>query len=74
MKGIIVKIEKPIDDKLKYIMWKCSDDKTLLSEKLDIIDFLINHVGLFGDELNPERFMKELNKLTVDISHEPKKE
>ena len=75
MKGIIVKIEKPIDDKLKYIMWKCSDDKTLLSEKLDIIDFLINHVGLFGDDrrlpahlLQHELGVKEVvSRLKMDV-------
>jgi len=38
MKGIIVKIKKPIDDKLKYIMWKCSDEKKGLSEILGFLD------------------------------------
>ena len=33
-----MKIEKPIDDKLKYIMWKCSDEKKRLSEKLGFLD------------------------------------
>ena len=62
------------NDKIKYIKWKCDNESTPLSEKMDIIDFLIDHFGLFGEKLNPEKFMNELNKLTADISHEPKKE
>jgi len=62
------------DDKIKYIKWKCDNELTPLSEKMDIIDFLIDHSGLFGTKLNPEKFINELNKLTADISHEPNKE
>ena len=61
------------DDKIKYIKWKCDNESTPLSDKMDIIDFLIDHSGLFGRKINPEKFTNELNKLTADISHEPKK-
>jgi len=63
-----------LHEKIKYIKWKCDNELTPLSEKMDIIDFLIDHSGLSGAKLNPEKFINELNKLTVDISHEPKKE
>ncbi len=62
------------DDKIKYIKWKCDDESTPLSEKMDIIDFLIKHSGFFGKKINPDTFIKELDKLTADISHEPNKE
>ena len=62
------------NDKIKYIKWKYDNESTPLSEKMDIIDFLIDHSGLSGAKLNPEKFINELNKLTADIGHEPKKE
>ena len=63
-----------LHEKIKYIKWKCDNELTPLSEKIDIIYFLIDHSGLFGTKLNPEKFINELNKLTADISHEPNKE
>ena len=63
-----------LHEKIKYIKWKCDNELTPLSEKMDIIDFLIDHSGLFGRKLNTEKFTNELNKLTADISHKPKKE
>jgi hypothetical protein len=63
-----------LHEKIKYVKWKCDNESTPLSEKIDIIDFLIDHSGLFGTKLNPEKFINELNKLTADISHEPNKE
>ena len=59
-----------IDDKIKYIKWKMENDSTPLSEKLDIIDFLMNHAGLFGKRLRHETFARELNKLTADMNLE----
>ena len=41
------------DDKIKYIKWKCDNESTPLSEKMDIIDFLIDHSGLSGANLQP---------------------
>ena len=45
------------NDKIKYIKWKYDNESTPLSEKMDIIDFLIDHSGLFGAKLNPEKLI-----------------
>ena len=60
-------------EKLKYLKYKVDHDDTPPSEKLDILEFLAQHTGLFGNELNFKIFLQELHKLTADIDPKPKK-
>ncbi|MBT4555421.1 MAG: hypothetical protein HOC41_07040 [Candidatus Marinimicrobia bacterium] len=68
-----MKNEYTISDKIKYIKWKAKEVNTSNTERFDIINFLINDAGLFGKELKPKKFIKELNRLTADISHKQNK-
>ena len=60
-------------EKLKYLKYRVDHDDTPPSEKLDILEFLAQHTGLFGNELNFKIFLQELHKLTADIDPKPKK-
>ena len=64
--------EYSIEEKLKYLKYKVDHKDTPPSEKLDILEFLGHHTGLFGNELNPTIFFRELNRLTADINPKPK--
>ena len=64
--------EYTIEEKLKYLKYKADHEDTPMSEKLDILEFLAQHTGLFGNELNPRIFLRELHKLTADIDPKPK--
>ena len=59
-------------EKLKYLKYKVDHEDTPPSEKLDILEFLGHHAGLFGKELNLRIFLRELNRLTADINPKPK--
>ena len=59
-------------EKLKYLKYRVDHDDTPPSEKLDILEFLGHHTGLFGKELNLRIFFRELNRLTADINPKPK--
>ena len=63
-----------IEEKLKYLKYKVDHEDTPPSEKLEILEFLGHHTGLFGNELNLRIFLRELNKLTAEIDPKPKKE
>ena len=65
--------EYTIKEKFKYLKYKADQDDTSPSEKLDILEFLGHHAGLFGKELNLRIFLRELNRLTADINPKPKK-
>ena len=62
-----------IEEKFKYLKYKVDHEDTPPSEKLDILDFLAQHTGLFGKELNLRIFLRELYRLTADINPKPKK-
>ena len=64
--------EYTIEEKLKYLKYKVDHEDTPPSEKLDILEFLGHHTGLFGKELNLRIFLRELNRLTADINPKPK--
>ena len=55
-------------ERLKYLEYKVNHKDTPTSERFAIIDFYINHVGLFGKELKPIKFLKELGKLTIELN------
>ena len=59
-------------EKLKYLKYRVDHDDTPPSEKLDILEFLAQHTGLFGNKLNFRIFLQELHKLTADIDTKPK--
>ena len=61
-----------IEEKFKYLKYKVDHEDTPLSEKLNILEFFAQHTGLFGNELNPTIFFRELNRLTADINPKPK--
>ena len=61
-----------IEEKLKYLKYKVEHEDTPPSEKLNILEFLAQHTGLFGNELNHRIFLRELHKLTADIDPKPK--
>ena len=65
--------EYTTQEKLKYLKYKVEHEDTPPSEKLDILEFLAQHTGLFGKELNHRIFLRELHKLTADIDPKPKK-
>ena len=44
-------------ERLKYLEYKVNHKDTPTSEKFAIIDFYINHAGLFGNELKPIKFL-----------------
>ena len=60
-------------ERLKYLEYKVNHKDTPTSEKFAIIDFYINHAGLFGNELKPIKFLKELGKLTTELNPPTKK-
>ena len=64
--------EYTIEEKLKYLKYKVDHEDTLPSEKLNILEFLAQHTGLFGNELNHRIFLRELHRLTADINPKPK--
>ena len=64
--------EYSIEEKLKYLKYKVDHEDTPQSEKLEILEFLGHHTGLFGKELNLRIFFRELNRLTADINPKPK--
>ena len=61
-----------IEEKFKYLKYKVDHEDTPQSEKLEILEFLGHHTGLFGKELNLRIFFRELNRLTADINPKPK--
>ena len=61
-----------IEEKLKYLKYKVDHEDTPLSEKLNIFEFMAQHTGLFGKELNHRIFLRELQKLTAEINTKPK--
>ena len=64
--------EHTTEEKLKYLKYKVDHEATPPSEKLDILEFLAQHTGLFGNKLNFRIFLQELHKLTADIDTKPK--
>ena len=60
--------EYTIEEKFKYLKYKVDHEDTPQSEKLEILEFLGHHTGLFGKELNLRIFFRELNRLTADIN------
>ena len=64
--------EYTIEEKFKYLKYKVDHEDTPQSEKLEILEFLGHHTGLFGKELNLRIFFRELNRLTADINPKPK--
>ena len=68
----IMKKEYSIEEKFKYLKYKVDHEDTSPSEKLEILEFLGHHTGLFGKELNLRIFFRELNRLTADINPKPK--
>ena len=64
--------EYTIEEKLKYLKYKAEHEDTPLSKKLDILELLAQQTGLFGNEFNPEVFLRKLHKLTADINPKPK--
>ena len=61
-----------IEEKFKYLKYKVDHEDTPQSEKLEILEFLGHHTGLFGKELNLRIFFRELQRLTADINPKPK--
>ena len=64
--------EYTIEEKFKYLKYKVDHEDTPPSEKLEILEFLAQHTGLFGNELNLRIFLRELQRLTADINPKPK--
>ena len=63
----IISREFSISDRIKYLKYKVDNQDTQLSERLDILEFLMNDAGLFEKELDPTIFLKELYRLTAII-------
>ena len=63
----IISREFSISDRIEYIKFRLESQDTPLSEKMDILEFLMNYAGIFGKELNPTIFLKELYRLTALI-------
>ena len=59
-------------EKLKYLKYKVDHDDTPPSEKLDILEFLAQCIGLLGNKLHYRMFFQKLNELTADIDTKPK--
>ena len=64
---IIISKEFSIADRIEYIKFRLESQDTPLSEKMDILEFLMNDAGFFGKQLNPTIFLKELYRLTAII-------
>ena len=60
-------------EKLKYLKYKVDHDDTPPSEKLDILEFLAQCIGLLGNKLHYRMFFQKLNELTTDIDPKPKR-
>ena len=63
----IISREFSISDRIEYIKFRLENQDTPLSEKMDILEFLMNDAGLFEKQLNPTIFLKELYRLTAII-------
>ena len=59
-------------EKLKYLKYRVDHDDTPPSEKLDILEFLAQCIGLLGNKLHYRMFFQKLNELTADIDTKPK--
>jgi len=64
--------EYTTEEKLKYLKYKVDHDDTPPSEKLDILEFLAQCIGLLGNKLHYRMFFQKLNELTADIDTKPK--
>ena len=60
-------------EKLKYLKYRVDHDDTPPSEKLDILEFLAQCIGLLGNKLHYRMFFQKLNELTTDIDPKPKR-
>ena len=63
----IISREFSISDRIEYVKFRLESQDTPLSEKMDILEFLMNDAGLFEKELDPTIFLKELYRLTAII-------
>ena len=63
----IISREFSISDRIEYIKFRLESQATPLSEKMEILEFLMNDAGLYEKELNPTIFLKELYRLTAII-------
>ena len=63
----IISREFSISDRIEYIKFRLESQDIPLSERMDILEFLMNNAGIFGKELNPTIFLKELYRLTAII-------
>ena len=64
----IISREFSISDRIEYVKFRLESQDIPFSERMDILEFLMNNAGIFGKELNPTIFLKELYRLTASMN------
>ena len=57
-----------LKERLTYLKHRLLNQDIPAVEKMEILEFIIYHAGLFGRDLDLKVFLKELNRLTKSIS------